>query len=94
MKRAGTTSNIYRSLVLYCEILGTSLYVQIIFLSNLPQHLMQPFLDPNTTTNDILIKTGQMAKEIFLFESVEDRRQLSTKDIPHIHLMSHQLQQA
>ena len=39
------------------------------FWSNLPQNIMQPFPIPSEATN--LIKTGQLASEIFKFESVK-----------------------
>ena len=40
------------------------------FLSNLPQNLMQPFPHPSYIWN--LIKIGHLASEIFKFESVDD----------------------
>ena len=33
---------------------------------------MQPFPHPSDATHKILIKTGQLASEIFKFESVDD----------------------
>ena len=41
------------------------------FLSNLSQNIVQPFPTPSDATHKILIKTGQLAVEIFKFESVK-----------------------
>ena len=38
------------------------------FLSNLPQNIMQPLPTPNDATHKHVIKTGQLASEIFKFK--------------------------
>ena len=42
-----------------------------VFWSNLPQNLKQPFPHPSDATQN-LIKIGQLASEIFKFESKDD----------------------
>ena len=41
------------------------------FWSNLPKNIMQPFPIPSDATQKNLIKIGQLASEIFKFESVK-----------------------
>ena len=42
------------------------------FDPNVPQNIMQPF--PNSNDDTYIIKIGQLASEIFNFESVDDGR--------------------